>query len=108
MGIIFWWSTLSVLPGPTNRSLVWWDFVIKKMAHMTEYGLLFFSFQRALNWGKDFEARDYRLTFVWVIFYAITDEFHQLFTPSRHAKVTDVGFDVIGGFLVYLKLKGFV
>ncbi len=39
MGIIYYVSSLSVLPGST---VVWWDFILKKSAHMTEYALLFF------------------------------------------------------------------
>ena len=89
-------------------SLAWWDFLMKKIAHLIEYGLLFFSIQRAHNWGKPFEVRDYRLTFVWVILYALSDEYHQSFTPGRKPNIVDVGYDTLGGFLVYLKLKRFV
>ncbi len=31
--------------------------------------------------------------------YGLSDEFHQLFVPSRQADILDVGFDVLGTFL---------
>jgi VanZ family protein len=107
MGIIFWWSTQTVLPG-SAAMLVWWDFVIKKIAHLFEYGLLFFSLQRALNWNKLFDQKKYLYVFLWVLLYAMSDELHQSFTPGRHAKIDDVGFDMLGAFLVFIRLKKFI
>ena len=103
MGIIFWWSTRSALPG-AGAGLVWWDFIIKKIAHLTEYGLLFFTWQRALNWNKDEENKKYGLVFLIVLLYAVTDELHQSLTPGRHPKIIDVGYDMLGAFLVYIPL----
>jgi hypothetical protein len=45
-------SSLSTLPGPQTGEVVWWDFVLKKTAHMIEYAILFYLWQRALNWKK--------------------------------------------------------
>ena len=40
------------------------------------------------------------------VFYGLTDEFHQGFTPGREPKIRDVGFDTIGaGFAIYFIWK---
>jgi VanZ family protein len=37
------------------------------------------------------------LTVAFIIVYALSDEFHQLFVPSRTASFGDVMIDVLGG-----------
>lgn len=36
------------------------------------------------------------LTAVWGLLYAITDEFHQMFSSGRHASINDVVIDTLG------------
>ncbi len=108
MMIIFWWSAQSNIPGPGTSIVVWWDFILKKVAHLTEYALLFFSLQRALNWYTKEDLATYSWAFVLLILYALSDEMHQSFTLGRHPMLRDVGFDTLGGFLVYLRLMKFV
>jgi VanZ like family len=103
MAIIFWWSTQSDLPGATG-GIVWWDFIMKKTAHLSEYACLFFLWQRALNWKKPQENHSYWLSFVLVCLYAMSDEIHQSFTPGRHPQLRDIGYDLLGGLLAYIKL----
>ena len=107
MSIIFWWSAQSDLPG-SGLYITWWDFLIKKTAHLIEYACLFFVWQRALNWQKPKEDYSYLLSFAFVCLYAISDEIHQSFTPGRHPQLRDVGFDMLGGLLIYLRLASFV
>ena len=38
-------------------------------------------------------------TIITVILYALSDEFHQSFIPSRTASIVDVGIDAFGGIL---------
>jgi VanZ family protein len=40
------------------------------------------------------------LSFILALFYAVTDEYHQSFTPGRHATVTDVLIDAGGAIVV--------
>jgi VanZ family protein len=47
------------------------------------------------NWSWRLAGR----ALLWVMLYAATDEFHQLFVPSREAAVTDVLIDTAGGAL---------
>jgi VanZ family protein len=107
MAVIYWWSAQTDLPGPTN-ALVWWDFTIKKLAHVIEYGLLYFFLQRAFNWYSPLDERRFSTTFVLVLLYAISDEIHQSFTPGRHSQLRDVGIDMVGCLMVYLKVMQFV
>ena len=65
---------------------------IRKMAHMTEYGILFFLWMLPL--GKISKGKWLALS-VSVIF-AASDEIHQSFIPGRVASVFDVAFDSLG------------
>jgi VanZ family protein len=40
-----------------------------------------------------------------VVCYALLDEFHQSFVPSRSASIYDSAVDVVGGLTVLLILK---
>lgn len=75
--------------------------IIRKAAHVIEYSLVGFLMFRALR--SDSEARwNWRWSFwavTFVIFWAVTDEIHQSFVPSRTASAVDVGFDTAGGIL---------
>ena len=42
------------------------------------------------------KKRKILLSFLFGIIYAITDEFHQLFSSGRTAKILDVGIDTLG------------
>jgi VanZ family protein len=98
--IIFLLSSYNTLPGP---DIIWWDFIVKKGAHMFMYGGLFFWIQRALNFEK--KESHYLLAMMITIAYAFTDEFHQSFIIGRTALLSDIGYDFIGASMVMLKLK---
>jgi len=51
--------------------------------------------------------RRYLLTFLGVLFYGITDEFHQAFVPLRDPSLIDVCFDAFGGWLAILTFTFF-
>lgn len=71
---------------------------------MIEYGILFYLWQRAINWKGKNNYRGYVAAFIIVLLYALSDEYHQSFSPTRHPKIYDVGYDLLGAFLVYGKL----
>lgn len=103
--IRFWapvlaWATVIYLfsSKPTNPvgQIYWQDFVVKKTAHMIEYGVFTVLLYRALtNSGM---ARKKASIYAMAIaaFYAVTDETHQSFTPGRTPKARDVVIDIIG------------
>ena len=75
------------------------NFVMRKMAHVTEYAILAILFWRAMRHGTSRQLRmSILFVIVWILcaIFAATDEFHQSFVPSRGASVGDVGIDSIG------------
>ena len=93
--IIYYLSSIpslkSDLPGQ-------WDFIFRKVAHITEYAVLTFLFFRAssknLNCQK---AISYSALFS--ITFALTDEYHQLFVFGRGGNLGDIFIDSLGVFL---------
>lgn len=72
------------------------DTLVKKSGHITEYALL----ACAIWFG--FHSQEKKMWIAWVItvLYALTDEFHQSFVPTRHPSLIDVFvFDGSGAFL---------
>jgi VanZ family protein len=67
-----------------------WDLILRKGAHMTEYGLLFLLWWRALRIPHPGPAIAIALA------YAATDEFHQTFVTGRHGTPVDVAIDATG------------
>jgi VanZ family protein len=84
---------------PEHVGQIHYDF--RKCCHLAEYAVLALLLWRAIrqtergaggsNWQK------IRLTMLIVMFYAATDEFHQIFVPTRTAQVSDVLIDTVGG-----------
>ena len=100
MGVIFILSAQPSLP-PAPDTLL--DFVLKKTAHMIEYGILAFLLSRALSRGQGtFSRSALAAAFVITVLYAASDEYHQTFVPGRHGKLMDVGFDVAGALVSLL------
>jgi VanZ family protein len=120
MALIFSASTGAMSSGNTSRILgpiVRWIFpeigeetlwmiivVIRKAAHMVEYailsGLLWWAFRRPVRGDtRPWQWRPAAAAFGVAAVYAMTDEFHQGYVPSREASLRDVGFDVAGAWL---------
>jgi VanZ family protein len=73
--------------------------VIRKSAHWTEYFIFSLLLIRALQ-GHLQSKVDLRRA-VWILaivsLYALSDELHQAFVPSRTASLADVTIDSVGG-----------
>src|SRR5689334_4621785 len=67
-----------------------WDTILRKGAHMTEYGLLWLLWHRALR------HRHAAAAIAITVAYAATDEFHQHFVSGRHGTPVDVLIDAAG------------
>ena len=99
MGMIFFLSAQSTLPGPPQPLL---DVLLKKGAHFAVYAGLAFWWWRALS--STHRTSPERLSdwavlalaFVLTALYAVSDEFHQSFTPNRHPSPWDVLIDSAG------------
>lgn len=73
-------------------------FLVRKLAHITEYFILFLLSFRFVKVFFPAKKIDFLLIFCifFCIFYASTDEFHQTFIFGRVGCVADVGVDSIG------------
>jgi VanZ family protein len=74
------------------------DALLRKSAHLIEYGILAVLLYGSLANGSTFGWRLRRA--LWCVFiagaYSLTDEFHQMFVPGRHASLMDCGVDAAG------------
>lgn len=87
-------------------------FLIRKMAHLTEYAILTTFIWRALTFGSihsgtiPWTRRRAILSWLIATAYAASDEFHQSFHPSRVGSPVDVLIDSCGAasalMLIYL------
>ncbi len=79
----------SSIPQISVSQFFLWDFVAKKIAHVTEYAILFFLLFRATQ-------KNYIVSFVLTLAYAVSDEYHQSLVPGRNMALYDLGFDITG------------
>ena len=86
MGLIFFLSAQPDL----NSGLGAWDLLLRKLAHMTEYAVLFLLWRRALPHASPWTAA------AIAVGYAITDEVHQTLVEGRHGTPVDVLVDAAG------------
>ena len=91
MGLIFFLSAQPDL----SSGLGTWDTVLRKGAHMAEYGLLWFLWWRALGYGNPLVPA------AIAVGYAVTDELHQTTVEGRHGAPLDVLIDAVGIALAY-------
>ena len=75
---------------------------IRKAAHMTEFGILSFTVWFGLIFWTDSRKKLYIMTIAICVFYACTDEIHQIFVRGRYASPVDVLIDSVGAVLVLL------
>jgi VanZ family protein len=100
--IVLW-----LFPNTSAETMTIIHLIIRKIAHFTEYGILGFLAVRAF---KASPGPNIRRNWVWlslsiVVVYALIDEFHQSFVPSRTASIYDSFIDMTGGLTVILLLR---
>jgi VanZ family protein len=90
MGLIFFLSAQT--SEPVDRA--WWDVLLRKLAHFTEYAVLTVLWWRALRGlGVRFPLA---AAMAISLGYAVTDEFHQTFVDGRRGTPVDVLIDSAG------------
>jgi len=119
-GLIFWGSTDALSVPHTSRFLkpflLWIDprigaetvaavqITIRKAGHMCEYAVLAVLVWRASNGAGLGRVRPWPAGLAWTtwasaVAYAVSDEFHQSFVPSREGSPRDVAIDAVGAAL---------
>lgn len=99
--VVFWAGLIfavSSVPALATELGVW-DTILRKCAHVVEYGILGALLQRAL--------RREPLSILIGSGYAVTDEVHQAFVSGRHGSPLDWLIDTAGvvlGVLLFVRL----
>jgi len=82
------------------------DVLVRKTAHITEYGIL-----ASLVYGSFAEQQPFRWRLrqaIWCIgivgLYSLTDEFHQRYVPGRHASLVDCAIDIAGATIAIIMI----
>lgn len=95
---------LWLFPNTTADTLATIHFITRKLAHFSEYAILGFLAARAF---RPF-PRWFLISAVLIVIYALIDEYHQSFVPSRTASVFDSLIDMAGGIsaLIFISRRG--
>jgi VanZ family protein len=97
MGAIFWLSGRESIT-VSEQGLV--NFFFFKTLHVIEYGILFVTTLRAVqNTFRMGRIASFYAAFMITVLYAVSDELHQVFVPTREGKLRDVIIDAIGASL---------
>ena len=88
-------------PDVSDETVYGIQYVVRKMAHLTEYGVLAVLFWRARRKPVKNDIRPWRwseaaVAVGFVAVYALSDEWHQSWVPSRDGRWSDVFLDVVG------------
>jgi VanZ family protein len=101
-GLIFYLSSRS---STTLHEVVIYNVFLNKLAHLTVYATLFLSAVFYFQSNKYTRKHYYLYSFLYLTFYAISDEVHQTFVPSRQGKISDIFIDLLGGVIAYFSIK---
>jgi VanZ family protein len=101
---------LWLFPGTSEATLQIIHFAVRKAAHLTEYAVLGFLAGRAFATSSHdlLRRRWVVLVVILIVVYALLDEYHQAYVPSRTASVFDSLLDSVGGLgglLVYYRRR---
>ena len=91
-----------LFPHISANTVDWVVFIARKCAHVAEYAILALLLWRALRRPQRGQRRPWKwqeagAALLLVAAYAVTDEFHQIFVPTRTPAVHDVIIDTLGG-----------
>jgi len=106
--VFVWCGFIFYLSSVPNLNTGWgtWDLILRKIAHMAEYFILAALLYRAFKGSFNLSA-PYLLFWSVVLsfLYAVSDEMHQAFVPTRDPSPKDVFIDTIGIIIFYLLIR---
>ena len=100
-----------LFPNVRDESLAVFHLLVRKAGHLTEYAILATFAARAFRTSSHALLRRHWLwiSLLLAIAYALTDEFHQSFVPSRTASIYDSLIDSVGALIglmiIWLRLR---
>lgn len=98
---------LWLFPNTSPETLAIVHFITRKIAHFTEYAILGFLAARAFRTSSRpaISGRWFLICATLIVVYALMDEYHQSFVPSRTASVWDSFIDMAGGLTALLLVR---
>ena len=98
---------LWIFPNLSDERVAAIHFLTRKVAHFSEYAVLGILSARAFSSSaNDFVRRHwFQSALLLILCYALLDEFHQSFVPSRTASIYDSAIDVAGGLTALLVVR---
>jgi VanZ family protein len=98
---------LWLFPNTSPETLAVIHFVIRKIAHFTEYAILAYLAARAFRTSPRsvLANRWFLASLALIVIYALIDEYHQTFVPSRTASIYDSLIDMSGGLVTLLIVR---
>jgi VanZ family protein len=100
--LIFYLSSQNAVSVVSQREA---DISIHKLAHVIEYGMLYIFFMFAFCKNKSQYSKVSLYGLIFVGLYAVSDELHQSFNPTRGPRVTDVFVDLLGALVADFSLR---
>jgi VanZ family protein len=90
---------LWLFPDTSPEALLTIHAVTRKLAHLTEYALLGILAARAFRGspGESLRKWWFSASLALIVVYALADEYHQSFVPSRTGTIYDSLIDMAGG-----------
>ena len=98
---------LWLFPNTSPDTLAVVHLVTRKIAHFTEYAILGFLAARAFRTSPQpaLRQRWFLICAGLIVVYALMDEYHQSFVPSRTASIYDSMIDMAGGLTALLIVR---
>ena len=98
---------LWLFPNTSLETLAVVNVITRKIAHFTEYAILGFLAARAFRTSPHpaIKQRWFWICVALVVVYALLDEYHQSFVPSRTASIYDSLIDMAGGLTVLIFIR---
>jgi VanZ family protein len=98
---------LWLFPNTSAETLLAIHMITRKAAHFTEYAILAFLAARAFRTSPRPALADrwFLASFALVVAYALLDEYHQSFIPSRTGSIYDSLIDISGGLTALLLIR---
>jgi VanZ family protein len=93
-------------PHITSQGVEFIHLLVRKAAHLSEYAILGLLAARAFSTSRHFRLRLrwFVASLVLIGIYALSDEYHQSFVPSRTASIYDSMIDIAGGLTALVLL----
>lgn len=98
---------LWLFPNTSIETLGVVHLITRKLAHFTEYAILAFFAVRAFRTSPrpSIANRWFLISLALVVVYALLDEYHQSFVPSRTGTIYDSLIDIAGGLTALLIIR---